>query len=145
MSQPAQSFENHAKFVPLYHYVANALVLFPTLYFGYRAVTSLSLETIALFLFGVGVVLVTVFARFFPLGVQDRVIRLEEQLRLERLLPGELRPRIAELQTSQLIGLRFASDGELTELVGRVLEGGLREQKEIKQAVKAWRADHQRI
>jgi hypothetical protein len=79
------------------------------------------------------------------MGVQDRVIRLEERLRMETILPEDLRPRIGELTTEQLIGLRFASDEELPELARRVLDGELTDRKSIKQAVKSWRADHQRI
>jgi hypothetical protein len=78
-------------------------------------------------------------------GVQDRVIRLEERLRMERVLPAELRPRISELTTKQLVSLRFASDEELPELVRRVLGGELAERNDIKRAVRNWRADHQRI
>jgi len=72
-------------------------------------------------------------------------LRLEERLRMERLLPDDLKGRIEDLTTDQLIGLRFASDAELSDLVRRVLDGELTERKAIKQAVKDWRADHQRI
>jgi hypothetical protein len=78
-------------------------------------------------------------------GVQDRVIRLEERLRLEKVLPADLQPRISELTTKQLVALRFASDEELPELVRRVLGGELTERNDIKRAVRSWRADHQRI
>jgi hypothetical protein len=145
MSPPAQSFERHARMVPLYHYVATAFLMIPTVYFGWVAVTDFSVGALMLFLFGVGVVVLGFFARTFPLGVQDRVIRLEERLRLERLLPDDLRGRALEITTDQLIALRFASDEELAELVRRVLGGELRERKSIKQAVRSWRADHQRI
>jgi len=145
MSQPAQNFENHAKMVPGYHYVASALLMLPTLYFGYRMVTDFSVDILVLFLFGVGVVVMSFYARVFPLGVQDRVIRLEERMRLEQRLPDDLRSRVHEIETRQLIGLRFASDDELEGLVRRILDEGLTEQKEIKRAVKSWRADHQRI
>jgi hypothetical protein len=70
---------------------------------------------------------------------------LEERLRMETLLPDDLRPRIGEFTTGQLIGLRFASDEELPDLARRVLDEGLTDRKAIKQAVKSWRADHQRI
>ena len=145
MSQNAQSFENHAKCVPAYHYWATALLVIPTLYFGYRAVISFSIDNLFVFLFGVGVIIAAFFARLFPLGVQDRVIRLEERMRMERLLPGELQGRIGEITTEQIIGLRFASDEELAELVGRVLDEGIADRKSIKRAVRSWRADPQRI
>ena len=91
------------------------------------------------------VLLIGFFARAFATGVQDRVIRLEERLRMAALFPDDLAGRIGELETDQLIGLRFASDDELEELTRRVLAGELSDRKEIKRAVRQWRADHQRI
>lgn len=145
MSEPTQSFESHASMVPLYHYWGTALVVIPTLYFLYLTVISFSLTNVMLLAFAVGVVLLGFFTRAFPLGVQDRVIRLEERLRMERLLPDDLRGRIDEISTEHLIGLRFASDDELADLVRRVLDGELADRKAVKAAVKRWRADHQRI
>ena len=145
MSLKTQSFENHAKLVPAYHYWATALLVLPTLYFLFLTVTSFSLERLAIALFAVGVVIIGLFARLFPLGVQDRVIRLEERLRMEALLPEELRGRIGDFTTEQLIGLRFASDDELSDLCRKVLDESISDRKPIKQAVQSWRADHQRI
>ncbi|MEJ2203706.1 MAG: DUF6526 family protein [Gemmatimonadota bacterium] len=90
-------------------------------------------------------ILVSYYARTFALGVQDRLIRLEERLRMERLLPDDLRARIGEFSTEQLVGLRFASDDELPELARRVLAEGITDRKVIKKSVGNWRADHQRI
>ena len=73
------------------------------------------------------------------------MIRLEERLRLERILPDELKGEIGRLATDQLIALRFASDAELPGLVRRVLAGELTRRDSIKQAAEDWRADHQRI
>lgn len=145
MSESPQSFENHAKIVPLYHRWMAALLVIPLLYFGYRAAFDFSVDRLALFLFAVGVALAAVYARTFPLGVQDRVIRLEERLRLERLLPSDLKARIPELTTRQLVGLRFASDGEVPDLVRRVLTEGIGDRNEIKRAIKTWRPDDARI
>lgn len=145
MAESAQSFENHAKMVPLYHYWATGFLMGPTLYFLYLTITSFSLTNIMLLSFAIGVNIVGLFSRLFPLGVQDRVIRLEERMRMERLLPDELKSRINEVSTDHLIGLRFASDGELADLVRRVLDGELATRKDVKAAVKSWRADNQRI
>ncbi|MDX1647640.1 MAG: DUF6526 family protein [Longimicrobiales bacterium] len=145
MSEPEQSFENHAKMVPLYHYWATGLLVVPTLYFAYQTVTSFSVEHLMTLLFAIGVLLAGFFTRVFPLGVQDRLIRLEERLRMERLLPEELKRRIEEISTEHLVGLRFASDEELADLVRRVLDGELRDRKEVKASIRSWRADYQRI
>ena len=79
------------------------------------------------------------------LRAQDRIIRLEERTRLDRLLPADLRVRAAELSTSQLIALRFAPDDEVPELVRRALDGELARQGDIKRAIRDWRADHLRV
>jgi hypothetical protein len=145
MSERPQSFESHAKIVPGYHRAATALVVLPTLYFGYRAAFAFTWDGLFLFLFAVGVCLVAFYTRYFPLRVQDRLIRLEEQLRMERVLPPDLRARAREIRTRELVALRFASDEELPDLVRRVLDDGLTDRTEIKKAIRAWRADHERM
>jgi hypothetical protein len=149
MSEPnqasSQSFENHAKIVPGYHRWTTAFLVFPMLWFGYRLVADFGPDRLALFAFAIGVLLVGWYSRVFPLGVQDRVIRLEERLRLERLLSEELYARTPALTTKQLVALRFASDEELPELVEKVLDQSIADRKEIKRQIRSWRADHQRI
>ena len=95
--------------------------------------------------FAVAVILTAFFARAFAVGVQDRVIRLEERMRLAELLPADLRPRIGELTTRQLVALRFASDAELPGLVRRVLSEELRDKNAIKRLIVTWRPDHARV
>ncbi|MCG6957074.1 MAG: DUF6526 family protein [Gemmatimonadetes bacterium] len=145
MSKEPQSFENHVRVVPGFHYVAYGLVFAALVLSVTLLVRDFSLEHVALLLLSVGAALALVYARLFPLGVQDRLIRLEERLRLERLLPEDLRPRIEDLTTRQLIGLRFASDEEVVELTRRVLDDGITDRKAIKAMVKSWRADYERI
>ena len=145
MSDAPQSLKNHGKLVPLYHGVAFGLFVINLAWWSIRVFRSPSAGTAVGFLLAVGLILLFFFARVFALGVQDRVIRLEERLRLERLLPGDLKGRIQDFTTEQLIGLRFASDEELPGLARRVLDEGISDRKTIKQAVKHWRADHQRI
>ena len=106
------------------------------------AVTDFSIERLALASFCFGMIVIGLFARVFPLGVQDRVIRLEERMRFAEILPDDLKGRIGELKESQLIGLRFASDEEAPDLVRRILDGELTELEEIKKAIKTWRPDY---
>ena len=89
--------------------------------------------------------MVMLYARLFALGAQDRVIRLEERLRLHDLLSPDQKHVIDKLTTAQLIGLRFASDGEVPALVATVSAEGIEDREEIKKRVTNWRADHQRL
>jgi hypothetical protein len=139
-----QTYANHTRFHPPIHYfvfpvfLVNIVVAIvhavrhPALLSGWLVVVS-----VALFM-GMG------FMRAYALKVQDRVIRLEERLRLATLLPEPLRARINELEIPQLVALRFASDAEIPALVERTLNEKLT-QKQIKQAIQNWRADNFRV
>jgi hypothetical protein len=85
-----------------------------------------------------------VMSRVMAMKVQDRVIRIEERLRLERVLPSDLQPRINEFTIEQLVGLRFASNAELPELARRVLDEKLNDRKAIKELIKTWQPDFAR-
>jgi hypothetical protein len=97
------------------------------------------------FLVALALLIGIVLSRNMPLRAQDRIIRLEERIRLQRVLPADLRGRSDELTTDQLIGLRFAPDDELPELARRALSGELKTRTDIKRAIKGWRADHMRV
>lgn len=90
-------------------------------------------------------ILLGAVARQQSLTVQNRVVRLETQLRLARVLPPALAQRVGELRTRQLIGLRFASDAELPALVQRCLDGELTTSRAIKQQVVQWQGDYLRV
>ena len=140
-----QSYANHTQLVPAFHFFALPAL---ALNFGwsiYRCVkASFSPDGFVGILTALAILLAVLYGRMFALKVQDRVIRLEERLRLERLLPAELKARIEELTCNQLIALRFASDAELPELARKVLTDKIAERKTIKQMVKNWRADELR-
>ena len=144
MPEP-QHYANHAKRPPRLFLVAWFAATAAAVSFLFQLFVDFGVGTLALFLTAGAASAGIMMARRFALGVQDRVIRLEERLRMERLLPEDLKDHIEDLTTDQLIGLRFASDAELPGLVRRVLDGELTDRKEIKQAVEDWRADHQRI
>ena len=141
----SQNYKNHQKFVPMYHYVAAAIVLLNLVWWTYRTLTAFSMDHVVLMVLGFGVILVGFFARFFPNKNQDRIIRLEERMRFEELLPDDLKEHVTEYTTAQLIALRFASDAELPELARRVRDEKIESREDIKKMVKNWRADHHRV
>jgi hypothetical protein len=139
-----QSFASHARFVPGFHF-ATALLLLGNLVYAVPHLWR-HREPGAVAYLGMSVALVLLFAyiRTFAVANQDRIIRLEETLRYERLLPVDLKARAGELSKRQVIGLRFASDGELADLVRQALDKQLSD-TDIKRAVKLWRPDHHRV
>ena len=139
-----QTYANHAKLVPLFHYVVIPLLLVNLVLALVGLRDGIGLETLNRIGVAVAMVFAALFARVFALKAQDRVIRLEERLRMERLLPDDLKPRIDEVSTAQCVALRFAGDDELPALVRRALDEKA-DQKTIKQAIKHWRADYQRV
>jgi hypothetical protein len=140
-----QTFKNHAKLVPLFHYVVLPMFLVNLLLALYRMFTGFAFETAWGAAMAIGLILVALFARVFALGAQDRVIRLEERLRMRGLLPDGLKPQIDDFTMDQLAALRFASDAELPSLAKKVVDDGIADRKTIKQMVVTWRADYQRL
>lgn len=144
-----QNFANHRKFVPGYHYAAFGILLLNFLWAVYRLIWPLPgvplLDRLLAVAVALALGLVLLYARIFPLQAQDRVIRLEETLRMERLFPPDLKARIGELRRGQIVALRFASDEELPELARTVLDRGIKDTNEIKKMVRNWRADHFRL
>jgi len=146
MSQgQGQSFANHVRLVPLFHGVAFVLLLLPTGYAVGRAFKHPDAASLMAVSMGVGVLLLFFHARLFALTAKDRVIRLEETLRMERLLPADLKARIAELTPAQFVALRFAPDAELPDLVRRTLANEFATSADIKKAIKNWRGDYLRV
>jgi hypothetical protein len=146
-----QSYAQHTRWDPLYHFFVIpifvlGLVLSLVHFFAHVTHSDLrdNIHAFLLILLAT-VLLVTVFkVRLYPLKVQDRVIRLEERLRLMTLLPEPLRSRIPELTEGQLCGLRFASDAEVGKLVERALNEKL-SRVDIKKAIQNWRPDYWRV
>lgn len=140
-----QNFANHRKFVPLFHYVM-APILFGNLFVHlYDLVRGPNLPNLGAFLVAFAILIAAFSGRLFALQAQDRVIRLEERLRMRELLPADLQARIPEITREQIIGLRFASDEELPALVAQVLRDNIQKRDEVKKLVKHWRADHHQL
>ena len=138
-----QNLQNHYRYVPLYHYVSSTLIL--AILIGSiinlchcTPETCYSASLIVALTVTLG--LVWYFARSFALKAQDRAIRAEENFR-HFILAGK--PLDSKLSIGQIIALRFAGDDEFVALAKRAVDENL-PNKEIKQAIKNWRADHDR-
>jgi hypothetical protein len=144
-----QSYASHTRVVPGFHFVTLGILAVNLLWSLYRLFRPYEegvpvFDRILAALVAGAILGVAFYARVFPLAVQDRVIVNEMRARLAAALPPDLQPRIGELRRGQLIALRFAGDDELPELARQVLDGKLTQGKEIKRAVRSWRADHLR-
>jgi heme/copper-type cytochrome/quinol oxidase subunit 4 len=146
-----QSFAHHTRWDPAYHFfIAPVFVLGVVLtlihFFAHITEGDFRDHFHAFLLIVLAAALLTMVfkMRLYAIKVQDRVIRLEERLRLTQLLPEPLRSRIPELTVDQLCGLRFASDAEIPKLVERTLNEKL-SRKDIKKAIQTWRPDYWRV
>jgi len=145
MADAPQSYSHHTRWDPLFHFfllpVAVVGLISAIVHFFLRPHP---LHSILLIVFAVAAIVAIFKIRLYSLKVQDRVIRLEERLRLASLLPEALRPRIPELTERQLIALRFASDAELAALAQRAINEKL-SPDDIKKSIKNWRPDYWRV
>jgi len=141
MRDRPQSYANHRRIIPLYHFGIFGVLVVNLLWSAVRAYRVPGFGTV----FGVFLALALLglffYARIFALAVQDRVIRLEMRLRLRDALPADLRPRIPELTRDQFIALRYASDEELPGLVRDVLANDVRDREVIKRRIQTWQRD----
>lgn len=145
MADTQQSYANHTRWHPPFHFfvipvmlinVIWAIVVFvkaPDRNQGWWIVVSVALVVMAL------------LVRTNALKAQDRIIRLEEQLRYQQLLPAELAQQCGSLAVGQIVALRFAADEELEGLIREVLANRLSKTSDIKKAIKNWRGDTFRV
>jgi len=139
-----QSFSHHTRYDPPFHFFVLPVFGITLLATIYHLVRHPGVHSAWLVIVVIAALLAIVRIRLNALKVQDRVIRLEERLRLGALLDPALRPRIGELTESQLIALRFASDAEPPALALRAMNEKLA-RRDIKQAIQHWRPDEWRV
>lgn len=139
-----QNLANHIRLDPPFHFFVLPVTALTVIAAVVHVVERPSWFAGWLVIFATAMVVLALRARQYALKVQDRVIRLEERLRLGGLLPETVRFRIGDLSEAQLIGLRFASDAEVPAIVQQTLQNQL-SKTEIKKAVKAWRPDYWRV
>ena len=144
MAERVQTYKNHVRWFPPFHFFVVPVLLLNFI----NQVRHLWLQPSRSTAFGAVVALAlvmgAVLSRVMVTAVQDRLIRLEMRLRLQQILPADLRGRINELTQRQLVSLRFGGDAEMPALVRDVLDGRLKTAKEIKLRVTDWQADWQR-
>jgi uncharacterized protein DUF6526 len=145
MAQRVQSYKNHTRFLPPFHFFVIPVLTLNLFNAVRHAGRSWAWGDVWAAVVALALLLLALLSRVQAITVQDRVIRLEMRQRLHELLPPDLRARINELTPRQLVALRFASDAELPVLTRDVLEGRLASQKAIKKAVKTWEADWLRV
>ena len=143
MSQP-QTYANHRRFEPLQHFVLTPILLITWVATIWQAVKHPSLHSVWVAILAFAILMVAMQVRVYALKVQDRLIRLEETLRMQRLLPADLQGRIQELSPKQMVGLRFAADAELADRVREALDQNLSGEA-IKKRIQTWRPDTFRV
>jgi hypothetical protein len=141
MANTVQTYKNHGRFLPAFHFFVMPVLLVNAINAIRHLWLMTTLTTAWGVVFAMGLVMLGFLSRAQAISVQDRVIRLEMRLRLQQLLPPDLQARIHELTPRQLIAMRFASDGEMTDLAREVLAGNLSTTKAIKMRVKNWQGD----
>jgi len=144
MADPQQSYKNHIRLFPPFHFFVLPVFLINvivTAWLLYRTPSRLGVWQLVVAL---ALLMAALTARVMALAVQDRVIRLEMRLRMRELLPPDLQAQIASITREQCVALRFASDTELSGLVRKIVAGELKAPADIKKQITQWQADYLR-
>src|SRR5262245_25807570 len=141
MADREQTYKSHTRFLPPFHFFVLPVLLINALNEIRHVYQDPSRHTAWMLIVALALLTLGLLSRVQALTVQDRVIRLEERLRMRQLLPPDLHQYIDTLTHRQMVALRFASDAELPDLVREVVAGKCASQKEIKMRVKSWRPD----
>jgi hypothetical protein len=139
-----QTYGTHRRYLVPWHFIAMPIIGAHVALLLYNLARAPSLAGLWNALVMIALFIALLSSRWMALRVQDRLVRLEETLRLERLLPGRSAD-LERLTLGQLIGLRFASDAEVPHLVDRILAGELQTADDVKRAVQHWKPDHLRV
>jgi hypothetical protein len=139
-----QSFKNHGRLDPPFHFVLLTVLIVNLVIAIVHLIHHFGYFSEWLVVLSIAVFIPYFKLRLYPLKVQDRVIRLEERIRLQALAPAEWHTQIYRLTEDQLIGLRFAADDEVVALAKVALEQNLN-RKQIKERIKSWRPDNWRV
>src|SRR6185437_12919912 len=141
-----QNYEHHSRYVKGFHFILAGLLIIGVISSLINIWIQIStkdriMESVLIGLLFICGLFFFWYIRLFPNKAQDKIIRAEENLRYFILTGNQLDIR---LTIAQIIALRFASNDEFVELADRAANEQLTP-KEIKQAIKEWRADHHRI
>jgi hypothetical protein len=139
-----QTFKNHVRIDPSYHYFLLGILVINLVYAVIHLYRQRTISAEWFMVLSIAAFVFLFKLRLYPLKVQDRVIRLEERLRLEALAPAEWRPQILRLTEEQLIALRFAPDEEIVSLAKQALDENLG-RDQIKERIQNWRPDTFRV
>jgi hypothetical protein len=140
-----QNFSNHTRWHPTFHFFVLPVMLINFFWAVVMFVKAPGWNSGWWIIVSLALAMLTTFVRTYSLKVQDRLIRLEERLRYQQVLSTALAQQTSNLTVGQTVALRFAADQELEELVSAVVAGKFARTKEIKQAIKNWRADTFRV
>jgi hypothetical protein len=143
-TQPVQDFKHHGRLHPPFHIISSFALVANLVFAIVHFVQHLTVWNGWIVVLSIAVFVPFFLIRTYPLKVQDRLIRLEERLRLQALAPPEWHGQIYRLTEDQLVGLRFASDDEVVALAKQALEENLN-RKQIKERIRTWRPDYLRV
>lgn len=145
MAETTQTYATHTRWHPPFHFVLTPILLLHFLFTAYQLYRTPDLAHAEALLLAVGLIVMALLTRINPLKAQDRLIRLEEQLRYQRVLPAKLAAQASALPERFIVALRFAPDEELPGLVQQVLDRKFEKPGEVKKAIKNWRGDYFRV
>ena len=145
MPETTQSYSSHVRWHPPFHFVLIPILFLHLIWCIFRLYKSPGFGSAEALLLAIGLLLMGFLVRTNPLRAQDRIIRQEEQLRYQRLLPADLAAKASALPIGLIVALRFASDEELPVVAQQAIDGRFAKPDELKRAISSWRGDHFRV